>query len=140
MITQGLALTFNEEILRGIHQPNHVYRIALYVADADLGPFTKQYTPNGEVNGLGYQAGGKALVGYRTGLDLATASGWLTFDNPVWTPASIRARGALIYNYSANNRAIGVLDLGQDYVSTNGPFSIMLPDPNVEPMIRIGGS
>jgi hypothetical protein len=124
MITHGLVTSFLLDILRGVHQPEHVYRIALYAPDAQLGPDTQKYLAQSEVVGAGYVNGGQVLKGQKTGLDGKTA--FMMFDNPTWANSSILARAALIYNYTANNRAIGVIDLGQDYKSTNGPFTVML--------------
>lgn len=126
MITQGLVNSFKLEILQGVHRPEHAYRIALYLPTAELGPDTTKYLTQGEVVAAGYMNGGQLLTGYRSALDGSFA--FLTFDNPTWRNSSILARAALIYNTSAGNRAVGVIDLGQDYKSTNGPFTVTL-DP-----------
>jgi hypothetical protein len=51
----------------------------------------------------------------------------LTFNDLSFTSASITARGALIYNTSATNKAVAVLDFTSDKVSTDGTFTIIFP-------------
>jgi hypothetical protein len=50
---------------------------------------------------------------------------WTT--DPEWPDATITARGALIYNATQGNKAVGVLDFGQDISSFNPPFTVELP-------------
>ena len=50
---------------------------------------------------------------------------WTT--DPVWLDATLIARGALIYNATQGNKAVGVLDFGQDISSFNTPFTVELP-------------
>lgn len=137
MIINGLAHSFLSEILDGIHQPQDVYRIALYTSGADLSPETPAYTTSDEVQGQGYGAGGLTLKGRRVMRDGAVA--FITWDDPTWPNATITARGALIYNMSKKNRAIGTLDLGQNFSSTNGNFIVILPAATAaEALFRIG--
>jgi hypothetical protein len=100
--------------------------IALYGVQATLNQFTETYTKDGEVKGQGYVAGGRRLEGFNAWIEGARAEAG--FDTLVeWKVATIRARHALIYNKSRENRALTVLDLGQDTASTNGPFELTLP-------------
>jgi len=137
MIIQGVADSFRLEILLGIHAPSDVYRMALYSSKAELSPATTVYTTDGEVIGSqGYDAGGQALSGYQAQLSNRVA--YLDWADPLWPMATITARGALIYNASKQNRAVAVLDLGQDYTSTNGNFLVTLPEPtSLTALIRI---
>lgn len=70
-------------------------------------------------------AGGKSLSGYAA--SLASGVAFLDFDNPEWASATITARGALIYNASKSNRAVGVFDFGADVTSTAASFTVELP-------------
>jgi hypothetical protein len=45
----------------------------------------------------------------------------------VWPGSTIRARGALVYNFSRDNRAVAVLDFGAEVASTNDKFTVTLP-------------
>jgi len=138
MIVQSLADSFTFDLVSGLHLPTDLYRIALYTADADLGPTTSAYTTKGEVVGDGYIPGGQLLKEYQLVRDQRVAM--FDWADPVWPRATITARGALIYNFSKGNRALGVLDMGKSYSSTNGNFMVTLPEPTTKTaLIRIRG-
>jgi hypothetical protein len=64
----------------------------------------------------------------------------LTFNNLSFTGATITARGALIYNTSATNKAVAVLDFTSDKVSTDGTFTIIFPAfTTAAAILRISG-
>lgn len=125
-ITQALCNVFKRDILDGVHLPGHTYKIALYTSSATLGASTTAYSATNEVSGTGYSAGGMSLSGRAVTLD--TGVGIMDFTDPVWSGATITARGALIYNDSVVGKpAIAVLDFGSDITSTNGNFTVDLP-------------
>jgi hypothetical protein len=127
MISSGICNSFKQEMLDGTHTAGDTYKIALFTESAMLTPETKHYQEQpGEVRGQGYTPGGAVLSGRKTGVD--GNAGYLTFDNPRWSPASFTAHGALIYNASKQNRAIAVVNFGKDHTSTNGLFVVGLPD------------
>lgn len=103
------------------------YMIALYTGEADISKDTPAYSPDHEVEGEGYEAGGKALEGFAVILDGDAAV--LDFDDPTWARATLSARRGLIYNASRGNRAVRVMDFGEDVRSTNGPFTVFFPPP-----------
>jgi len=124
MITQTATTPFKAELLQGIHDFNtDVFKLALYVATADLGANTAVYTTVGEVSGAGYTAGGETMTGVSV-----SPQGFVNFANVVWNPANFTARGALIYNSSKANRAVAVLDFGADKTATTS-FTVQVP-PN----------
>jgi len=124
MITQTATTPFKAELLQGIHDFNtDVFRLALYVATADLGANTAVYTTVGEVSGAGYTAGGETMTGVSV-----SPQGFVNFANVVWPVANFTARGALIYNSSKANRAVAVLDFGADKTATTS-FTVQVP-PN----------
>src|SRR6185369_15420484 len=125
-ITAAICNSFKKEILGGEHLAADAYKIALYTSAATLDSSTTAYSATNEVTGSGYSAGGIAMVGYtRAGSGAIQWIDWTT--DPVWNPATITARGALIYNSSNANKAVAVLDFGSDQISTNGPFTVVLP-------------
>lgn len=127
-IQAAICNSYKQELLQGIHLAADTYKIALYTSAAALSKAMTAYSATNEAAGSGYTAGGQALVGFTAGLDTDTAYlDWTT--DPVWNPASITARGALIYNASRSNKAVAVLDFGADITSTNGPFTVQLPAP-----------
>jgi len=112
--------------LTGTYTPlTHTMKIALYTNSATLDATTTVYSATNEVVGTGYTAGGNTLTGNAISYGGTTA--WLTFNDSSWTTATITARGALIYDSSASNAAIAVLDFGADKTSTAGTFTVQMP-------------
>jgi hypothetical protein len=127
VISQSLCASFMEDQLQGLHQPGDDYRIALYTQSANLGVNTELYTTIEEIAGAGYVAGGRSLTGRTLIRDgLVSIVDW---EDPIWDPSSLTARGALIYNASRSNRAVAVMNFGQDVISTNAPFKVVFPEP-----------
>lgn len=127
--TTAVANSFKQEILDGTHVAADTYKIALYVAASTIGAATTAYTVTNEVaSGGGYTTGGMALTGRTTSLDTGTAILDFTTD-PVWSTATITARGCMIYNSTKANRTVSVHDFGADITSTNGNFTVQFPAP-----------
>lgn len=125
-VNYGMTLACKLDLANGVHQPNDAYMMALYVEDAGLNAFTNTYTPEKEVRGRGYVTGGKLLTGRKVELNGTRVE--ITWDNVRWANSTIRARCALIYNKSRGNRAMTILDLGEEGWSKNGNFDVLLPD------------
>ena len=125
----AITTSFKSDILSGEHESGDTYKIALYVAASTIGPSTTAYTATNEVaNGGGYTTAGMNLAGRQVVTDGTTAIlDWTT--DPVWTSATITARGCLIYNDTNADKSIAVFDFGSDIVSTNGNFTVVLPSP-----------
>ena len=122
MIAQTATTSFKAELLQGVHDfDTDTFKLALYLATADLGASTTVYTTNGETSGTGYTAGGNTLTGISV-----NAAGFVTFTNTTWNPASFTARGALLYNSTKGNKAVAVLDFGSDKTATN-TFLVQMP-------------
>lgn len=127
-ITSAICNSYKREVLAGTHTSAHTYKIALFTSSATLGAATETYSSTNEVaNGNGYTTGGATLSGFSVTGTGATAR--LDFATPVTWPAStITARGALIYNSSASDKAVAVLSFGDsDIVSTAGTFTVTMP-------------
>lgn len=127
MIAQGIALSAKKAFLLGVHQPNDTYKIALYSKHARIGPELKAYTANGEVSGLGYEAGGYTLTGFKNGM--AGKSAYVTFDDIRVERASFIAHGAVIYNASKDNAVLCTLNFGGDRSVYDGVFELKFPRP-----------
>ncbi len=128
-ITQTTCTSFKKELLEAVHNfTSHTFKIALYTDSADLGAGTTVYSTTNEItntSGTAYTAGGKALTTIAP-----TTSGtvaFVDFENISWTSASFTARGALIYNSSASNKAVAVLDFGSNRVVSNDTFEVQFP-------------
>jgi hypothetical protein len=127
VIQQGACTVFKVNLASGNEDfasgSPYTYKIALYTANADLGPNTTAYTSAGEVVGSGYTATGEALTIIPVASGGTTA--YISFNNVTWDPASFTARGALIYN-SNTGAAVCVLDFGSDKTATN-TFTVTFP-------------
>lgn len=98
-----------------------------YVPNPDTHKFRSDVT--GEVTGSGYTAGGADFgVITVTEDDTNNRALWDAAD-PVWDPATITARGAVLYKKvgtAATDRLLMYLDFGADVSSTNAPFTVAL--------------
>jgi hypothetical protein len=122
MITQTATTSFKADLLKAVHDFNtDTFKLALYLATADLGANTTVYDAAGETSGTGYVAGGNTLTGVSV-----NDAGFVTFTNTTWNPAAFTARGALIYNSTKGDKAVAVLDFGSDKTATN-TFLVQMP-------------
>jgi len=135
VIEQTQTTSFKVEVYEGVHDLlTDTLKIALYTANADLGPQTTIYTTTEEVVGTGYVAGGQVLTGVTVESSGTTA--YVNFANVTWNPASFTTRGALIYNASKGNKAIAVLNFGNDK-TCNTTFTVTMPaNTNTTALIR----
>ena len=128
-IAQAVCNSFKEEILEGIHQlqsGGNVFKLSLYTSAANLSASTTVYTSTNEVGNTGqYTSGGGTLTGQQVSLDTSVAI--VDFADLSFTGVTLTAAGALIYNTSAANRAVCVLDFGGDKSATAGTFTIIFP-------------
>jgi hypothetical protein len=128
-ITQALCTSFKQELLTGTHDftnsTGDAFKIALFTSSATLSASTTAYSATNEAAGTGYSAGGNTLTNVTPTTSGTTA---LTdFADTTWSTSTITARGALIYNSSASNAAVAVLDFGSDKSSSAGDFTIQFP-------------
>lgn len=135
MITQSLCNVFKLNVLKGLEDFDvgsaYTYKIALYSADALLGPDTLIYTTLNEVSGVGYTAGGEELTNVTPTLSGSTAI--VTFPDVTWNPASFTTKGALIYN-ATTNAAVAVLNFGEEKTATSS-FTVTFPVANADTAI-----
>jgi hypothetical protein len=124
-IRQGLTTSFKQQMLTGAQDlSTDTLKIALYTALASIDETTTAYTTTNEITGTGYTEGGVSLSNVT--ISTSQFSAYVTFDNPTWDPASLTARGALIYNNTQANASIAVIDFGSD--KTMSPaFVIQMP-------------
>lgn len=139
-ITTAMCTTFKSELLGGIHDlDTHVLKIAL-IKQSPAGTYnaaTTNYSDvtgnSDEASGTGYTAGGQTLDSVTISTDGTTAI--VDIADEVFTTATISADGCIIYNSSASNKAICVIDFGGTKTSTNGDFTIQFPTANASSAI-----
>jgi len=128
-ITQAMCTSFKVDILSATQNFNtgttKVYKIALYTSSATLDATTTSYSTAQEVTGTGYTAGGNTLTVSQIPTSSGTTS-YINFADTTWSNATITARGALIYESTAN-KAVAVLDFGSDKSSSASNFTIQFP-------------
>ncbi len=122
-----VPFSFAQELLKGTHDfVNNTIKIALYTAN----PYTTastQYTTGSanQVSGTGYTTGGNTLNNPVVANQSNVAT--LTFDQTQWTSATFGAAFAAIYNNSASDKLVVVLDFGGTKSCSNGTFTITFP-------------
>ena len=129
-MTQAVCTSFKKELLTATHNfaaaGGHTFKIALYTAAATLGAATTVYSATNESSGTNYTAGGFTLTNVDPSISGTTAM--CSFSaNATWTSATFNASQALIYNTSASNKAVAVLDFGGTQTVTAGDFVITWP-------------
>lgn len=138
--TTAMPTSFKLELATATHNftttSGHVFKAALGKASptGTYGAATVNYSDlTGNSDELsasgGYSTGGFAWTAAQniTPLTSGTTAYWQWSTNPSWTSASFTARGVIIYNSSASNKAVYVGDLGGDQTVVNGTFTLVLP-------------
>ena len=122
-----VPFSFAQELLKGSHDfINNTIKIALYTAN----PYTTAsttYTAGSanQVSGTGYTTGGNTLNNPVVANQSNVAT--LTFDQTQWTSATFGAAFGAIYNNSASDKLVVVLDFGGTKSCSNGTFTITFP-------------
>ena len=131
-ITTAMCTSFKSELLGGTHDlDTHTLKLALIKASptGTYGAATTNYSDvtgnSDEATGTGYTTGGQNLDGATISTDGTTAI--VDFTDEVFSSATVSADGCIIYNSSASNKAICVIDFGGTKTSTNGDFTIQFP-------------
>lgn len=128
-IVQTMCTSFKAEVAQALHNftagTGDVFKLALYVATANLGADTTVYTSTGEASGTNYTAGGIALTNI-TPL-AANGTGYWSFDDATFSNVTLTCAGALIYNSTNGNRAVCALNFGQTITKTASNLVITFP-------------
>ena len=148
-ITSAICNTFKQEILVGTHNftasSGNTFKLALFSSDsASLSKSTTAYTAPSSANAVptntlevsqsktdggasnsGYTAGGNSLTSTTPALSGDTAC--VKFADTSFTSATFTARGCLIYNSNASNKAVCAINFGADKTVTSGTFTVQFP-------------
>jgi len=121
-----VCTSFKSELLTGTHNfSSHTFKLALFTNSATLNASTTAYSTSNEASGTGYSAGGVTVSNVSVNTSGTTA--FVDFDDVAISSSSITARGALLYNSSASNKAVAVFDFGSDKTSSSSTFTITMP-------------
>lgn len=130
-ITQALVTSFKQELMVGTHNftttTGSAFKLALYTSAATLGATTTAYTATNEVSNVatGYTTGGGTLTNVTPTTSGTTA--YVDFADLTFSAVTLTTRGCMIYNSSAANRAVAILDFGADKTTTAGDMTIIFP-------------
>jgi len=128
-IYQTMCTSFKAEVAQGLHNfttgTGNVFKLALYVATANLGADTTVYTSSGESSGTNYSAGGIALTNITP--TTSGTTGYWSFQNATFSNVTLTCAGALIYNSTNGNRAVCVLSFGSTITKVASSLVITFP-------------
>ena len=131
-ITTAMCTSFKGELLGGTHDlDTHTLKIALIKSSPSgtYGAATTNYSDvtgnSDEASGTNYSAGGQNLDGATISTTGTTAI--VDFTDEVFTNVTTSADGCIIYNSSASNKAICVIDFGGTVSATAGDLTIQFP-------------
>jgi len=126
-ILQGQTTSFKVGLYNGQFNlaSDQIY-MALYNGNANLNQNTAAYTSTNEITGTGYTAGGQLMTGVSISYDSTNSVAYVNWANVVWSPAAFTARCALIYDATASNASIAVIDFGSDKTCAN-TFTVTMP-------------
>ena len=122
---------FPVELLSANHDfASDTFKLALYTANPYTQSTSTVYVTGSETTGTEYSAGGNTLAGNAVSnvADIATVD----FTDSVWgspTPATFSAAYAALYNSSATNKLVVILDFSGTKSCSNGTFTVTFPDP-----------
>jgi hypothetical protein len=137
-IVQAPCTSFKQELAQGVHNFSAVggdtFKLALYTSAAVLGASTTVYTTTGEASGTGYTAGGLVLT--NLGVSTSGSIAYFSFVSPAtFTGVTLTCRGALIYNSSKSNKAVCVLNFGDDISAAGQNIQVTFPPVNASSAI-----
>ena len=124
--------SFKGELASGTHNfasGGNTFKLALYTANPYTTSSTVKVTTSevSSAGGSNYTAGGNTLTGQSVTATTATTA--IDFADTSWSSATFTAAFGAIYNTSASDKLVVVLDFGGDKTATNGTFTIAFPDP-----------
>ena len=131
-ITTAMCTSFKQELLGAVHDMDtHTLKLALIKngMSGTYGAATTNYSDvtgnSDEATGTNYSAGGNNLDSAAIAVSSTTAH--VDFADEVFSNVTTSAAGCIIYNSSASNKAICVIDFGGTVSATAGDLTIEFP-------------
>jgi hypothetical protein len=112
-------------MLDKVHDLNtDTFKCALYTVALDATCTAYSVTNEVSESGTGYTAGGATTTGTHS---TTGTTGYFDFSDVTWSTSTITAACALVYNVSASNKAVLIIDFGGNVVSSGGDFKVDFP-------------
>ena len=131
-ITTAMCNSFKEELLKGLHDlDTDSIKLALIKASPSgtYNASTTNYSDvtgnSDEASGTNYSAGGQNLDS--PAITTSGTTAMVDFADEVFSNVTTSADGCIIYNSSASNKAIAVIDFGGTVSATAGDLTIEFP-------------
>ena len=131
-ITTAMCTSFKQELLGAVHDMDtHTLKLALIKngMSGTYGAATTNYSDvtgnSDESSGTNYSAGGQNLDSAAIAVSSTTAH--VDFADEVFSNVTTSAAGCIIYNSSASNKAICVIDFGGTVSATAGDLTTEFP-------------
>jgi hypothetical protein len=131
-ITTAMCTSFKQELLGAVHDMDtHTLKLALIKSgmSGTYGAATANYSDvtgnSDEATGTNYSAGGNNLDSAAIAVSGTTAH--VDFADEVFSNVTTSAAGCIIYNSSASNKAVCVIDFGGTVSATAGDLTIEFP-------------
>lgn len=147
--TQGMASSFKNEILKGIHALGttvvrgattvDTIKAALFLASATVNAATATYSTTGEVTGTNYTAGGVTVTNATAPSTSGTTGIWTPSASIVFANVTLSTAfdAVQLYNSTQGDKAISVHTFGSQTV-TAGTFTLTMPaNTSTDALIRI---
>lgn len=132
---EAMCSSFKRELFTATHNfaasGGHTFKFALYTPSAVLSAATTVYSATNEVSSAGYSAGGATLINVDPTLSGTTAIATFA-TGPSWAGVTFATARALLYNSSAGNKAVMVVDFGGTRHVVAGTFAITLPSATAD--------
>ena len=133
-ITTALCTSFKGELLGGTHDlDTHTLKMAL-IKPSMSGTYDKTTTNysdvtgnSDEATGSNYSAGGNNLDSVTISTDASSGRAFVDIADEVFSNVTTSARGCIIYNSSASNKSIAVIDFGGTITATAGDLTVQFP-------------
>mgnify|MGYP003673651125 FL=1 len=131
-ITTAMCTSFKQELLGAVHDMDtHTLKLALIKSgmSGTYNAATANYSDvtgnSDEASGTNYSAGGNNLDSAAIAVSGTTAH--VDFADEVFSNVTTSAAGCIIYNSSASNKAVCVIDFGGTVSATAGDLTIEFP-------------
>lgn len=131
-ITTAMCTSFKSELLGGTHDlDTHTIKLALIKSgmSGTYGAATTNYSDvtgnSDEATGTNYTSGGQNLDS--AAITTSGTTALVDFADEVFSNVTTSAAGCIIYNSSASNKAIAVIDFGGTVSATAGDLTIEFP-------------